>query len=116
MRYALLLVASLLARVATAQASAIDRANVALAHDSVSLVEVTYPPGGSSKPHHHPCPVIAYVISGALRSRVGDGPDSTYTAGQTFYEPKGAEHRVSANASTERPVTFLAFFVCDRRP
>jgi quercetin dioxygenase-like cupin family protein len=113
MRYALW-VAVLLTRVAAAQETTAERANVALPHDSVKLVEVTYAPGGASKPHHHPCPVIAYVISGALRSRVGDGPDSTYTAGQTFYEPKGAEHRVSANASNERPVTFLAFFVCDR--
>jgi len=117
MRYALLLIAGaagLLAREATAQASTIDRAHVALPHDSVTIVEVTYGPGGSSKPHHHACPVIAYVISGALRSKVGDGPDSTYTAGQTFYEPAGAEHRVSANASQTDPVTFLAFFVCDR--
>jgi quercetin dioxygenase-like cupin family protein len=114
MRYAMLFMACCLARVASAQASTTDRAKVALPHDSVTLVEVSYGPGGSSKPHHHACPVIAYVVSGALRSQVGDGPDSTYTAGQTFYEPQGAEHRVSANASKDKPVTFLAIFVCDR--
>lgn len=92
----------------------IERAHVPMAHDSVSIVEVKYGPGGSSKPHHHPCPVIAYVIRGALRSKVNDGPDSTYTAGQTFYEPPGAEHRISANASQTDSVKFLAFFVCDR--
>jgi quercetin dioxygenase-like cupin family protein len=113
MRYALV-VAVLLARSASAQALTTERAKVALPHDSVTLVEVSYGPGGSSKPHQHPCPVIAYVVSGALRSRVGEAPESTYTAGQTFYEPKGAEHRVSANASKDRPVTFLAIFVCDR--
>ena len=114
MRYAILFLACTLARAASAQASTIDRAKVALPHDSVTLVEVTYGPGGSSKPHHHPCPVIAYVVSGALRSRVGEAPESTYTAGQTFYEPQGAEHRVSANASQTEPVKFLAFFICDR--
>jgi quercetin dioxygenase-like cupin family protein len=102
--------AGLLARTASAQASVTDRASVALPHDSLNIVEVKYGPGGSSKPHHHACPVIAYVISGALRSKVGDGPDSTYTAGQTFYEPPGAEHRVSANASQTDSVKFL----CDR--
>jgi quercetin dioxygenase-like cupin family protein len=114
MRYAILFMACLVARVASAQASTTERARVALPHDSVTLVEVSYGPGGSSKPHHHDCPVIAYVISGALRSRVGDAPESTYAAGQTFYEPKGSEHRVSANASKEQPVRFLAMFVCDR--
>lgn len=114
MRYTMLCVACGLAQVASAQASTIDRARVALPHDSVSLVEVSYGPGGSSKAHHHPCPVIAYVISGALRSKVGDKPESTYTAGQTFYEPLGSEHRVSANASQTDSVKFLAFFVCDR--
>jgi quercetin dioxygenase-like cupin family protein len=114
MRYAMLFMACFLARVASAQASTIDRARVALPHDSVTIVEVSYGPGGSSKAHHHPCPVIAYVVSGALRSRVGDKPESTYTAGQTFYEPLGSEHRVSANASQTDSVKFLAFFVCDR--
>jgi quercetin dioxygenase-like cupin family protein len=78
-----------------------------------TLVEVTYPPGDSSTPHRHPCPVVGYVIDGEYRTRSGDGPDSVYTAGQTFYEAPGAVHRVSANASTDRPVRFLAYFVCD---
>src|SRR5579872_4767832 len=50
-------------------------------HLAVTLVEVTYRPGGGSKPHKHPCPVTGYVVSGALKSN-----DTTYTAGQTFYE------------------------------
>ena len=33
----------------------------------VTTVEVTYPPGGSSAPHSHPCPVVGYVIAGAVR-------------------------------------------------
>ncbi len=114
MRYPMLFFACTIARVASAQASVTDRAHVALPHDSVNIVEVKYGPGGGSKPHQHPCPVIAYVISGTLRSKVDDGPDSTYTAGQTFYEPPGAEHRISANASQTDSVKFLAFFVCDR--
>ena len=77
-------------------------------HLAVTIVEVTYAPGGSSAPHHHTCPVIAYVVSGALKSN-----DSTYTAGQSFYEAPMAEHYMSANASQTQPVTFLAYFVCD---
>jgi len=82
---------------------------------AATLVEVSYGPGGSSPPHSHPCPVVGYVIEGALRSQVGGGPDSVYTAGQSFYEPPNSAHVVSANASAEDPVRFLAFFTCDRK-
>ena len=78
-----------------------------------TLVEVTYQPGDSSTAHRHPCPVIGYVIEGSYRTRSGAEPEAVYTAGQTFYEAPGAVHRVSANASRERPVRFLAYFVCD---
>ena len=77
------------------------------------LVEVTYDPGGASTPHSHPCPVVGYVLDGAVRMKVGDEPEATYAAGQTFYEPPNGAHLVSANANRERPARFLAFFVCD---
>jgi quercetin dioxygenase-like cupin family protein len=32
-------------------------------------------------------------------------------AGDAFYEPPGALHSVSRNASEERPASFIAFFV-----
>lgn len=78
-----------------------------------TVVEVTYAPGDSSTAHRHPCPVVGYVIEGSYRNRSGDEPEAVFTAGQTFYEAPGAVHRVSANASTVRPVRFLAYFVCD---
>ncbi|HET8624579.1 MAG TPA: cupin domain-containing protein [Gemmatimonadales bacterium] len=99
-----------------------DRARVAFAQAlpqlngaklKATLVEVTYAPGDSSTAHSHPCPVVGYVIEGSYRTRSGDEPEAMFTAGQTFYEAPGAVHRVSANASKERPVRFLAYFVCD---
>lgn len=83
-------------------------------HLAVTVVEVSYAPGGASTPHRHPCPVTGYIIEGSYRSRVGDGSDSVYTAGQSFYEPPNAVHAVSANASDTKPVRFLASFTCDR--
>ncbi|MBA3260029.1 MAG: cupin domain-containing protein [Gemmatimonadales bacterium] len=79
-----------------------------------TLLEVTYPPGGSSLPHRHPCPVIGYVVQGDLRTQVEGEPSAVYRAGETFYEAAGAVHLVSANASEENPVRFLAIFTCDR--
>jgi quercetin dioxygenase-like cupin family protein len=79
----------------------------------VTTVEVTYPPGGSSAPHSHPCPVIGYVLKGAVRMQVKGGELSTYTAGDSFYEAPNGTHLVSQNASAKEPATFLAYFICD---
>jgi quercetin dioxygenase-like cupin family protein len=83
------------------------------AHLKVTTVEVTYPPGGSSAPHSHPCPVIGYVLRGAVRMQVKGGPVSIYRPGDSFYEAPNGVHQVSANASTKEPAVFLAYFICD---
>jgi quercetin dioxygenase-like cupin family protein len=80
----------------------------------VKVVEVTYPPGGASRPHSHPCAVVGYVTEGALRTRVQGQPEAVYHAGESFYEAPNGVHAVSANASSVRPAKFLAYFVCDR--
>ena len=79
-----------------------------------TLVEVTYEPGGSSPSHSHPCPVLVYVIDGALRTRVNGEPEVIHRAGETFYEAAHGVHEVSANASQAAPARFLATFLCDR--
>lgn len=79
----------------------------------VQVVEVSYPPGGSSEPHRHPCAVIGYVADGAFRSQVQGEADTVYRAGQSFYEAPNVVHLVSANASQDQPVRFTATFICD---
>jgi quercetin dioxygenase-like cupin family protein len=83
------------------------------AHLKVTTVEVTYPPGGASAPHSHPCPVIGYVLRGAVRMQVKGGPVSIYRPGDSFYEAPNGVHQISANASTKEPAVFLAYFICD---
>jgi quercetin dioxygenase-like cupin family protein len=82
-------------------------------HLKVTTVEVTYPPGGSSTPHSHPCPVIGYVLRGAVRMQVKGGAVSVYRPGDSFYEAPNGVHMVSANASRTEPAVFLAYFICD---
>ena len=79
----------------------------------VSLVEVAYRPGGYSASHRHPCPVVAYVVQGAIRSQLQGQAERTYRAGEAFYEAPNGNHLVSANASEGEPAKLLAFFVCD---
>lgn len=82
-------------------------------HLKATLVEVTYGPGASSAPHSHPCPVIVFVVKGALRAKVKGEPEAVYHAGQSFYEAPNGIHEVSANASKTEPVKFVAYFICD---
>jgi quercetin dioxygenase-like cupin family protein len=76
---------------------------------------VEYAPGGSSPPHHHTTKgsVVAYVLEGAIRSKVNDGPITVYEAGESWIEPPGAAHSVSENASATEPARLLAVFVAE---
>jgi quercetin dioxygenase-like cupin family protein len=77
----------------------------------IILIEVTYPPGTGSPSHLHANGVIAFVVSGSIVSKVGDGPEQTFHAGDAWWEPLGAIHRVSRNASSTEPATLLAIYV-----
>ncbi len=78
-----------------------------------TLVEVSYGPGESSTPHSHPCPVLVYVLQGAVRTQVKGGTEMIYQAGESFYEAPNGIHLVSANASATSPAKMLAYFLCD---
>jgi quercetin dioxygenase-like cupin family protein len=81
---------------------------------SVTTVLVTYAPGGKSASHHHAGSVMAYVLSGQIRSEnSATGPARVYKAGEAFFEPPGSEHLISENASTTEPASLLATFVAD---
>jgi quercetin dioxygenase-like cupin family protein len=76
---------------------------------------VSYPPGGKSLPHRHaPSAFIyAHVLSGAIRSQVGDEPVKVYQVGESFHELPGSHHRISENASDRDPASLLAVIVVD---
>ena len=84
-----------------------------VASKRVTIVRVTYGPGGFSRPHRHAGSVTAYVTRGQIRSQLGGGPLETFAVGQTFFEPPGATHLVSANASNTEPAELIAVFVAD---
>ena len=81
---------------------------------SITATVVSYPPGGKSGPHRHAGSVVAYVLSGAIRSEnSATGPVKVYKAGESFFEPPGSRHLVSENASAKEPARLLAVFVAD---
>ena len=79
----------------------------------VTVLEVAYAPGAASSPHSHPCPVIGYVVSGAVRMQVKGEPEAVYKSGDTFFEAANGVRLISANASSTEPAKFVAYFLCD---
>jgi quercetin dioxygenase-like cupin family protein len=79
----------------------------------VTIVRVFYGPGGFTRAHRHAGSVTAYITRGEIRSQLGGGPLETFRIGQSFFEPPGSTHLVSANASTTEPAELIAVFVAD---
>ena len=82
---------------------------------SLLAVQVDYAPGAASPSHAHAKSafIYAYVISGAIESKVNDGETRIYRAGEGWSEPPGATHSISRNASKTEPAKLLAVFVLD---
>ena len=82
---------------------------------SMITVEVDYAPGMASLSHTHAKSafIYAYVLSGAIESKVNDGETRIYRAGESWFEPPNAIHSVSRNASKTEPARLLAVFVVD---
>lgn len=82
---------------------------------SLIAVVVDYAPGAASRPHVHAKSafIYAYVLSGAIESRIDDGPMQVFHEGESFYESPGARHVMSRNASKTEPARLLAVFVLD---
>ena len=113
-------IAPLCAVGASSGSSPLDKIEVIASHalpnvpgKRVTIVRVFYGPGGFSAPHRHSGTVTAYITKGEIRSQLGGGPVETFGVGQSFFEPPGTTHLVSANASNTEPAELIAVFVAD---
>ena len=84
---------------------------------SLIAVEVDYAPGAASVAHSHAKSafIYAYVILGAIESKVNSGETRIYRAGESWSEPPNAIHSISRNASRTQPAKLLAVFVVDTK-
>jgi hypothetical protein len=55
----------------------------------LTLVEVVYPRAQGSPPHKHGNGVMAFVVSGAIASKVGDGPEHCFAQARRGGNPSG---------------------------
>src|SRR5215831_5838378 len=102
------------------EGSALDKVELITSHalpnvpgKRVTVVRVTYGPGGFTRPHRHAGSVTAYITKGEVRSQLSGGPLETFTVGQSFFEPPGSTHLVAANASNTESAELIAIFVAD---
>jgi quercetin dioxygenase-like cupin family protein len=81
----------------------------------LAAVVVKYALGGKPPPHRDDAPagVVGYVLSESIRSQVAGGKTRVYCAGQGWFEPPGAHHVISENASATEPASLLAVRVVD---
>lgn len=77
------------------------------------MLTVSYAPGEASPAHQHPGAVMAYVLEGAVVSKLNDEPEKTYKAGEYWYEAPGTVHGVSRNASSSQPAKLLVWSLVD---
>src|SRR5207244_1474952 len=82
----------------------------------LTMARLTLDPGVAMAPHMHTGSVIVYVLSGQVRSQVGDAPSRVYQAGESWVEAPGAHHAVCENASLTAPAEILATLLSDAAP
>ncbi|GLO52712.1 hypothetical protein PPUN110474_41130 [Pseudomonas putida] len=80
---------------------------------SAVMLTVSYAPGQASPAHQHPGAVMAYVLEGAVVSKLDNEPEKTYKAGEYWYEAPGTVHSVSRNASQKRSAKLLVWSLVD---
>jgi quercetin dioxygenase-like cupin family protein len=80
----------------------------------VQAVRVDYEPGGFTRgTHRHPAGAYVYVADGSVMFGIDNREPVVLKTGESFYEPPGALHSVSRNASEEPSASMIAFFVLE---
>jgi quercetin dioxygenase-like cupin family protein len=85
-----------------------DLPNLTMDDWEVTVSYVDYTPGRVGQTHHHAGFVLAYVLQGAIVTKVSGQEQRTYRTGEMFFEPPGSTHEVSNNASATEPAKLLA--------
>jgi mannose-6-phosphate isomerase-like protein (cupin superfamily) len=70
---------------------------------TVDVREIVFKPKQMTGVHRHPCPVISYVVEGAIKFQIRGQKMQIIHAGQVCYEPPGAIIEHFDNASDRVP-------------
>ena len=87
------------------------------ANYTTTMLTVDIPPNGKAPPttmgtpgHRHPGSTYAYVVTGEVVNRLGDGTEIHFKAGQAWSETPNQPHYI-VNASATTPARLLVVMV-----
>jgi quercetin dioxygenase-like cupin family protein len=78
---------------------------------TVDVREIVLQPKQITGLHRHPCPVISYVVEGAIRFQIRGQKMRVIHAGQVCYEPARAVIEHFDNASDHEPAKFIPYYL-----
>ena len=81
--------------------------------DNVQVKEIMFNPGQRAPRHLHPCPIVGYVAEGSVIYQIEGKPAQTLHQGDAFYEPANTAIARFDNASTDKPLKFIAFYLAN---
>ena len=111
------LVSCLLARASAVEpvvTELLTKALVNVPGKEVTMLTVSYPPGGVDPVHRHNAHAFVYVLEGSIVMQMKGDKEVTLHPGETFYEDPNGIHLVGRNASNKIPAKFLVFLVKDK--
>jgi quercetin dioxygenase-like cupin family protein len=82
--------------------------------DRVEVAQIELAPGQATGLHLHPCPVVGYVVGGAIRFQVEGKAEAILEPGDAFFEPADARVLHFDNASNRQPATFVAAYLLSK--
>jgi quercetin dioxygenase-like cupin family protein len=77
----------------------------------VDVRSLEFAPGQKTGVHFHPCPVVGYVVEGSAIMQIEGQPEIRLDQGSAFHEPAGVKIARFDNASSERPLHFVAMYL-----
>jgi quercetin dioxygenase-like cupin family protein len=80
----------------------------------VTMLTVSYPPGGADPVHRHNAHAFVYVLYGSIVMQMKGDKEVTLHPGETFYEDPSGIHLVGRNASDLVPAKFVVVLVKDK--
>lgn len=77
----------------------------------VEIQEITFSPGQTAPKHIHPCSVVGYIKSGTVLFQTEGREPTILKEGEAFYEKKNECIIHFDNASNDKPLIFIAFYL-----
>jgi quercetin dioxygenase-like cupin family protein len=81
---------------------------------TVEIQEITFQGGQTAPKHLHPCPVVGYIKSGSVLFQIEGEAAVILKEGDSFHEPRNKTILHFDNASKDKPMTFIAFYLKEK--